>query len=147
SLSPEGRIRELNLSGARLLGTPRSHAIGLPFQLHIAVQDRSRFDVAIADAIANDGSGTCEATLKQRDSGKEILARITLTVLRRWDVRLLVAFEDVTAQRLAESALREADRRKDEFLALVSHELRSPLSVLLAHSMLLQKEDVEPKIR
>ena len=35
---------------------------------------------------------------------------------------------DVTAQLSAESALREADRRKDEFLATLAHELRNPLS-------------------
>lgn len=35
---------------------------------------------------------------------------------------------DVTERREAEEALREADRRKDEFLATLAHELRNPLS-------------------
>jgi signal transduction histidine kinase/ActR/RegA family two-component response regulator len=35
---------------------------------------------------------------------------------------------DMTRQRLAEIALRDADRRKDEFLATLSHELRNPLA-------------------
>jgi PAS domain S-box-containing protein len=35
---------------------------------------------------------------------------------------------DVTAQREAEEALREADRRKDDFLAMLAHELRNPLA-------------------
>ncbi len=35
---------------------------------------------------------------------------------------------DVTAQREAEQALRDADRRKDEFLAMLAHELRNPLA-------------------
>ena len=35
---------------------------------------------------------------------------------------------DVNAQRKAEEALREADRRKDEFIAVLAHELRNPLS-------------------
>jgi signal transduction histidine kinase len=34
---------------------------------------------------------------------------------------------DITEQRRAERLLREADRRKDEFLASLSHELRNPL--------------------
>ena len=35
---------------------------------------------------------------------------------------------DVTERRRAEEALREADRRKDHFLAVLSHELRNPLT-------------------
>ncbi len=35
---------------------------------------------------------------------------------------------DITAQRQAEEALREADRRKDEFIAVLAHELRNPLA-------------------
>jgi PAS domain S-box-containing protein len=35
---------------------------------------------------------------------------------------------DLTDRKLAERALRDADRRKDEFLATLSHELRNPLA-------------------
>jgi PAS domain S-box-containing protein len=41
-----------------------------------------------------------------------------------------VYFRDVTERRSAEEALREADRRKDEFLAMLAHELRNPLAPL-----------------
>jgi PAS domain S-box-containing protein len=41
------------------------------------------------------------------------------------------AFVDVTRLKQAESAMRDADRRKDEFLALLSHELRNPLAPIL----------------
>ncbi len=36
--------------------------------------------------------------------------------------------EDVSARKRAERALRETDRRKDEFLAILAHELRNPLT-------------------
>jgi PAS domain S-box-containing protein len=36
--------------------------------------------------------------------------------------------EDVTEAKKVEGALREADRRKDEFLAMLAHELRNPLA-------------------
>ena len=36
--------------------------------------------------------------------------------------------EDISARKRAERALREADRRKDDFLAILGHELRNPLT-------------------
>jgi two-component system CheB/CheR fusion protein len=41
---------------------------------------------------------------------------------------ILLAIEDITERKQAEQALKEADRRKDEFLAMLSHELRNPLT-------------------
>ncbi|SIO58251.1 PAS domain S-box-containing protein [Singulisphaera sp. GP187] len=45
-------------------------------------------------------------------------------------VRLVGAGQDVTERRLAVDALKEADRRKEEFLAVLAHELRNPLAPL-----------------
>jgi len=41
---------------------------------------------------------------------------------------ILEAHVDVTARRLAEEGLRDSDRRKNEFIATLSHELRNPLT-------------------
>jgi PAS domain S-box-containing protein len=41
---------------------------------------------------------------------------------------VVMVFRDVTDRRRAEEALRLADRRKDEFLATLAHELRNPLA-------------------
>jgi PAS domain S-box-containing protein len=48
------------------------------------------------------------------------------------------AFLDVTHLKNVEEALRLADRRKDEFLALLSHELRNPLAPILTAARLLE---------
>ncbi len=50
----------------------------------------------------------------------------------------LGAFVDVTPLKRAEAAMREADRRKDEFLALLSHELRNPLAPILNAAELIK---------
>ena len=48
------------------------------------------------------------------------------------------AFVDVTKIKEAEAAMRDADRRKDEFLALLSHELRNPLAPIVTAAELMQ---------
>lgn len=45
---------------------------------------------------------------------------------------------DITAQRKAESALRQADRNKDDFIAILAHELRNPLAPIRAAIDLFQ---------
>ncbi|WP_461094366.1 CheR family methyltransferase [Spirosoma gilvum] len=43
---------------------------------------------------------------------------------------LVLTFVDITRRQAAEAALKESDRRKDEFLALLAHELRNPMATL-----------------
>ena len=63
-------------------------------------------------------------------------------------------FKDVTEQRKLEDALlaqtkvlEEADRRKDEFLAMLAHELRNPLAPLRNAAEILQIGDTAPNER
>jgi PAS domain S-box-containing protein len=48
------------------------------------------------------------------------------------------AFVDVTRLKVAEAAMRQADRRKDEFLAILSHELRNPLAPIITAAQLMK---------
>jgi PAS domain S-box-containing protein len=41
---------------------------------------------------------------------------------------VILVFRDVTEREKAEKELKEADRRKDEFLAMLAHEMRNPLA-------------------
>ncbi|MGQ0538896.1 MAG: hybrid sensor histidine kinase/response regulator [Gemmatimonadaceae bacterium] len=53
-------------------------------------------------------------------------------------IRMIGALHDVTQRMAAEQSLREADRRKDEFIAMLAHELRNPLAPLANSSHVLR---------
>jgi signal transduction histidine kinase len=54
---------------------------------------------------------------------------------------------DLIERRRTEEALREADRRKDEFIAMLSHELRNPLAPIRNVATLLQEDLASPELR
>lgn len=57
----------------------------------------------------------------------------------------VLEFRDITAEMRAHEVLREADRRKDDFLATLSHELRTPLTVILGWASLLRMGSNDPE--
>ena len=52
---------------------------------------------------------------------------------------LLGINSDITEQKRTEETLRDADRRKDEFLAMLGHELRNPLGIISTSVQLLRR--------
>ena len=53
---------------------------------------------------------------------------------------------DITTRKNAELALRAADRRKDEFIALLAHELRNPLAPISSGIEILKRRDLDPGV-
>jgi len=75
--------------------------------------------------------------LERPSSSRTLLSAIRTSLrsrLRQYQMR-----DQVIALREAESALRQADRRKDEFLAMLAHELRNPLAPIRTASDLLPR--------
>ena len=58
-------------------------------------------------------------------------------------VRYVGCNQDVTEIRQAERALREADARKNEFLAVLAHEIRNPLASIRNSLRLMRRQDGE----
>ncbi len=58
-------------------------------------------------------------------------------------VRAVGSTVDVTARRLAEEELKAAHRAKDDFLATLSHELRTPMTAILGWTSMLSNDLVD----
>jgi PAS domain S-box-containing protein len=59
-------------------------------------------------------------------------------------VGLVAAIVNITARKRAEDGLREANARKDHFLAMLAHELRNPLAPLVAALAVLHRGGGDP---
>jgi signal transduction histidine kinase len=63
------------------------------------------------------------------------------------DGRLLLRLKDITAYHQDLVRAREEVRRRDEFLAMLSHELRNPLAAMSSAAALLTHNHVDPSLR
>ena len=163
SLNRSGIIRSANLAAAHLLGKERDHLIGLPFLGCIAADDRRRlldhlrrcraeFGIVTLDLElpGTNGATTPVQLLSKQSSGSgswnEILCAIVDMTERE---RTLAERRRFAAQQLRAEQEREVARAesaaKDRFLAILSHELRNPLSPILFTVELLERGAVPPE--
>ncbi len=101
--------------------------------------DRDRVDGLYQQARDDGRTYVAEYRILRPDGGvRWVSARGRFLYDAGRPVRSVGAMVDVTARVEAELALREADRRKDEFLAMLAHELRNPLGPIRNAAALLE---------
>ena len=82
----------------------------------------------------------------QRRDGRtewDLVTRLPLLDDTKRPVGVVGIVRDVTTQKLAEEKIQEAMRRRDEFLAMLSHELRNPLAAVVAATELLKGDETK----
>ncbi|HVZ88194.1 MAG TPA: chemotaxis protein CheB [Polyangia bacterium] len=76
--------------------------------------------------------------------GWDLVTRFPLRGRQGEIVGLAVIFRDVTEQKLAEEKIQDGVRRRDQFLAMLSHELRNPLGAIVTATALLRSKRASP---
>jgi len=75
----------------------------------------------------------------------DLVSRLPLTDSSAQIVGVIGIFRSVTEQKRAEEKINDAVRRRDEFLAMLSHELRNPLGAIVSATTLLKDQSTEPQ--
>jgi len=149
-MDPEGRITEWNSAAERLLGYSRDEVLGHSFSLFFTPQEGEPGGVADRELkLAVSAGRATDDRWHVRKDGTHFWASGITSALRDEQGSLrgfAKVLRDSTDRKRFEEELRdkahaleEADRRKDEFLAMLAHELRNPLAPVATAVTLLQK--------
>jgi PAS domain S-box-containing protein len=161
-----GRIVMVNSQTERLFGYHREQLLGLPVEVLVPERYRgshSEHREGYSAAPTVRPMGAAQELYGRRKDGSEFPVEISLSpVETEQGILVASAIRDITDRKRAEaqraSLIREhaaraeaeaANRAKDEFLAMLSHELRNPLGAVLSAVALLDKigEPADPAIK
>jgi PAS domain S-box-containing protein len=126
----DGTIRSWNEGAERVFGYKAIDVIGQPITL-IIPPDRLGEEREILGRLSRGERIDHFETVRKTKDGRLVDISLTVSPVRDTGGRVVGASKiarDITERKRAEQALREADRRKDEFIALLAHELRNPLA-------------------
>jgi PAS domain S-box-containing protein len=152
----EGIIRSWNRAAERLFGYSAEEVVGQPITL-IIPPERMEEEVEILRKLRRGERVDHFETVRVANDGRRIDVALTISPIRDASGVIVGASKvarDISEKRAAaeaqqrtigelkraEAALREADRRKDEFLAVLAHELRNPLAPIRYAVAMARKE-------
>lgn len=142
----DGIIRAVNLAGARLLHRERRHLVACALATFVPADQHPPLVDLIGRALNRRAgehiSESCEILLTPV-AVESVAVRITASAIDAPTATVLLAIEDISAQKAAEAALRQDMTNKDTFLAVLSHELRNPLAPMRTGLFMLSRPDAD----
>jgi PAS domain S-box-containing protein len=142
----DGTIMSWNTGAERLFGYAEEEAIGQPITL-IIPEDRQEEEREIIEKLRRGERVDHFETVRRRKDGHEIHVSLTISPILDASGSVVGASKvarDISDRKRVEAERQEADRRKDEFLATLAHELRNPLAPIRNAVQILRLAAAEP---
>jgi len=164
TLDPEGRINSWNTGAARMFGYDEDEIVGRPIDILFTPEDRAegepqdeqrraREDGRAADErwhVRKDGTRFyCSGVMVPLNDGKFYGYVKVARDLTEQQQSLSERERMLVQERTGRSEVEHLNRQKDQFLAMLSHELRNPLNLILMQAQLLLRSDAfkDPRSR
>jgi PAS domain S-box-containing protein len=144
----DGRILFVNGAYARARGTTAEALIGSSFWSFVPKAERPAVE-AMLDRLRPESPEIRIENLFQTVDGERWILWTNRGLIFDANGRLLEAQSagiDITRRKEMEQALKDSDRRKDEFLATLAHELRNPLAPIGNALEILKHAGEDPQI-
>jgi len=126
----QGRVNSWNSGAERVYGYTREEIIGRPIMLVIP-EELYFEETEIFEKVRSGQAVRHYETVRMRKDGTRVDVSLTVSAIRDDQGRLVGVSKvarDIGERKRAEREAAEAARRKDEFLAILAHELRNPLA-------------------
>ncbi len=136
----DGTILTWNAAAERMFGYSAAEAVGSPASLIIPPEEMEQASSVHERVKQGESVAPFEAVRQTRD-GRRIDVSVAISPIRDEAGRIIGAstiFRDVTELKRAQQALQQEAREKDQFLAILSHELRNPLAPIRTSLELLR---------
>jgi len=142
ALTPEGRVATWNTGAERIKGYKTEEVLGKPFSIFYTPEAIARGKPEWMLQAALEHGSVEDEDWRVRKDGRQFWANVTLTALRDEQGQLrgfAKITRDLTERRRIDQ-LQQADRFKNEFLALLAHELRNPLAPIRSAVQVLSRQ-------
>ena len=137
----EATITSWNPAAERLFGYASEEVIGRTVSMLIP-PDHQDEEPALVEKIRRGESTRHFDTVRMTKEGRLLDVSLSVSPIKDGRGRIVGCSKiarDISDRKAVEAALREADRRKDDFLALLGHELRNPLAAIVSGAQVLKE--------